>query len=204
MSVSTEGGREADSLTPEDRQVSSAVTTGLSGERGELPTPLFLSSPAGRLERKETARDCRTVEQWGRPELAVGTAGSGRPRESDSYRCRPVGFPYPVPVSGSSPAPAGSRHNPDPALTHLPAPRSAPQGCHRKLIYVTSVPAPPRRWPKDCGNRGDVASTFAIFPPSRDARGGRTAAGGAEPCSWSGALPVHTASRALPAGSRIL
>lgn len=38
MSVSTEGGREADSLTPEDRQVSSAVTTGLSGERGELPT----------------------------------------------------------------------------------------------------------------------------------------------------------------------
>lgn len=145
MSVSTEGGRGTDSFTPENRQVSSAVTTGLSGERGhinrELPTATASSSGTPGEDRNSQRLSHRGA--GGRPELAVGTAGGGRPRESDSYRCRLVGFPYPVPASGSSPAPTGSRHNPDPALTHHPAPRSAPQGCHRKLINVTSAPARP-------------------------------------------------------------
>lgn len=145
MSVSIEGGR---GLTPLLQKTGKSVAQSPRGsqERGVTLTVNFprpLPSPAGRLEGTETARDCRTVELWGRPGQAVGTAGGGRPRESDSYYCRLVRFAYPVPASGSSSAPTGSRHNPDPALTYLPAPRSAPQGRHRNLINVTSVPAPP-------------------------------------------------------------
>lgn len=158
MSVSTEGGREADSLTPEDRQVSSAVTTGLSGERGELPTATASSSGT-------PGEDRNSQRLWHRGAAGQARASSRNCRRRTPKRIRLLPLQasrVPVPGPGARLQPRPDRFPPQPRPSpHLP-PRAAfrPAGLPQEVNkrHVRSRPAD--------GGRRVAATVEMLLPPS--------------------------------------
>lgn len=161
MSLLKGGGWGADSFTPEDRQVSSVVATGHSGERGHINREL----PTAAASSSGTPGGDRNSQRLSHP----GAVGQARASSRNCRRWTPKrtrllplqASPVRVPGPGVRLQPLPDRFPPQPR----PSPHSPPRAAFRPAGSSQEVKRHVRSRPAD-GSRRAAATVEMLLPPS--------------------------------------